>query len=157
MVYRLRKTQFLLLTAGFISSLFFLALVPETICLKVINSRSMFTVFHLAAYFALGALLCLCLRFQKTVASLRMTDFNVVWLSVFVAAIAGGATEWIQIFSLDRVPDWFDFYCDMIGAGIGILGFFVFRKASFQFSAHKAPQKLRQTQVSHGLSQRMAA
>ncbi|MDD5216965.1 MAG: hypothetical protein PHS88_02560, partial [Candidatus Omnitrophica bacterium] len=81
---REQKQKLLALFLGWMVFLLFLALLPNSVCLKISPGKAWFTAAHYVSYFVVAYLLCLYLRFRRTVFSVRMGNWNLVWM-VFAA------------------------------------------------------------------------
>ncbi len=125
---RLKKKRFFLAVWLWAALLIFLALLPEKIALIVLRKPEVFAVAHLLAYFILGFLLCLFLRFQRVFLSVRLRSVTVFSLALLFSMICGTVTEAVQVLTPDRGADWFDLGCDLLGALSGILFFFLFSR-----------------------------
>ena len=107
-----------------IGMLAFLAVQPEAVVELILRKKSLFEPAHVVAYAILSFFLCLYFRS----AFRRFGDLAFVCVLAFlVSALCGGITEWIQIFSLDRIPDWLDFRMDLLGSVSGISLFLIVR------------------------------
>jgi len=131
---RIHKAGLLGGVVGLILLLHALALVPERFCSYFLPTEFFHRAAHLAAFFILAFLFCLWLRFQKRLLGFRMSDKNLVMTVVFFAVVVGALNEGIQIFSIDRNLEWIDFECNLLGAFLGMSGFFLFKK-TIQISA----------------------
>lgn len=124
-----------------------LALVPERFCTYFLPTEFVHRAAHLAAFFILAFLFCLWLRFQRKFLGFRMSDKNLVMTVVIFAVVIGALNEGIQIFSIDRNLEWIDFECNLLGAFLGMSGFFLFKK-TIQICA---PASFRRTTLYEGL------
>ncbi len=85
------------------------------------------TIGHILTYGTLAFILCIYFKFCRTLLNVRLDDKWISALSLILIAIIGGLMEGLQIFSLGRTPQWFDFYCNLIGGTGGITCFFISR------------------------------
>ena len=120
-----QKSLFVLVSIWMFGLCFF-ALQPESIVLFFLRNPAFFSPAHALAYGGLAFLLCLYLRFRREFFSFRMNLPAVLISAMILSAFCGGFTEILQIFSIDRIPDWLDFGFDLIGAVAGCLSFAFF-------------------------------
>ncbi|MCM8775508.1 MAG: VanZ family protein [Candidatus Omnitrophica bacterium] len=126
----IQKRKRLLITASVLWAglLLVLSVQPEAFVMMVLRKPSIFPFAHIAAYGILAFLLCHYFCFKRSLFLCRMRGWKVLFFSFFLAVFCGGIAEAVQVFSPDRIPDWLDFECDMIGASCGIIFYLLYRK-----------------------------
>ena len=137
-----KKKNFAILLVILASLLQIGAIIPEPFCHAIVRSELVYTVAHLACYAVLAFCISLYLRFQRTVLNLKITDVSALAMAFLLTALFGGLTEISQSLSfIDRRANWFDFRCNLIGAGGGAIFFLLFKYTFLRF----APKPLRAT------------
>lgn len=121
-----RKTKLFTLTGLWALLLLVLSLEPKWFVSLVLRGPGLFSAAHAGVFVVLAFLLCLALRFQRSLFAWRMDDRG-VFLTAFTACFFyAGITEAVQVFAPLRTPDWIDFYCDLAGTVLGIALFFIY-------------------------------
>jgi len=105
--------------------LLFWAVQPGWITNKILPKEYLHPFAHVISYAIFAYLMSFYLRFGRRVASYRMTDFKIFALVIAACLMWGGATEWLQHYIPERVPDLLDVLWDSIGATAGSLCFTV--------------------------------
>ncbi len=139
-----RKTKLFTLTGLWALLLLVLSLEPKWFVSLVLRGPGLLSAAHAGVFVVMAFLLCLALRFQRSLFAWRM-DNRGVFIAAFAACLFyGGLTEAAQVFAPSRTPDWMDFYCDAAGAGFGIALFFIYSQKvalarAFSFLLEKIP------------------
>lgn len=114
--------------------LFILALQPKALVFLLLKKAAAFKTAHLAAYAVLAYLACYWIHTLWP--SWKRSTFFSLGVSLFggfaLAFLCGAATEFVQIFSADRIPDIKDLKLDLLGASYG-LGFFFLSRLGHLF------------------------
>ena len=89
----------------------------------------MFPIAHAVCFGVLTSLFCLLTGcFLKN-------RFAIAIIALSLTGLWSGITEGVQIFSEGRIADWHDFYFNMLGAGLVILGFLM-KQQWYAMKAH---------------------
>ena len=123
---RQQKNRLAIAVALWAILLVLLALEPDGAVGLILPSDSLKNLAHTPAYGVLAFLICLFLRFKRSVFTLKMTDRNVAVFSFFLTTGWGAGTELLQKWTFDRMASWGDWGFDALGAGAGIIFFFIF-------------------------------
>lgn len=106
-----------------------LALQPKAVVLFFLRKAARFESAHIGAYMGLAYISAA--YFSSFWPSWKRYRFPSTFLSLLggfsIAAICAGGTELIQQFTFDRIPDFSDFKCDLLGAAYGLGIFFLYR------------------------------
>ena len=132
------KNQILICILLWAALLVVLAMTPKPIIMMIVRKKTLLPYVHMAAYGLLAVICAIFFALQKSFLGIRMSAMNIFLLANAAAAFVGGGTEILQIFSVDRTPDWMDFYCDMAGALTGVLIFLAVTGKIRIFSAGKS-------------------
>jgi len=127
---RSRKRKLAFFCMVMMGLLVLLAVFPNAWFAPFLNTEAFFTAAHLIAYYILAFFLCLALRFQRQLYSIRMTNGKIVWIVLVVTTALGGLTEGMQHFVADRAATWFDFCCNLAGIHAGIFTYLLMKKIS---------------------------
>lgn|GEM_PF-1895180 len=109
--------------------LFFFALQPKALVLFFLKKAAVFKTAHLMAYGLLAYLSCAWCHvlwpYWKRATALSL--FSAIAGGFILTFICAASTEYVQIYSVDRIPDIKDFKIDLIGASYGLSVFFLSR------------------------------
>ncbi len=123
-----RKRNLLILCMLWVILLGVLAVEPIRVVKIFFPTEDSRSFAHVLFYGFFGFFLCLFLRFKRTLGKLQLRNRYIIGLSFIVTGLLGGITELMQIFTVDRMADWGDLGFDVLGAGIGIVCFYLFRR-----------------------------
>jgi len=132
-----QKQKFLTLFLGWMLLLLFLALLPNSVCRRMVPCEACFTAAHYVSYFVVAYLLCLYLRFRRTMFSIRMCNLSLVWMVFVLMFACSAATEGIQVFADGRTVCWSDFFCNLEGGALGIVFSLAAKKLKERFVLKK--------------------
>lgn len=118
--------SFLWAAAGWGIMLSILAVQPEALLLTFLEVKY-FAAAHMAAYAVLALFLMFSFSLRCSLGPLRLRPVRRCLLTLMLCASTGALTEALQIGSADRIADWNDLYCDLVGAGTGIALFLLCR------------------------------
>ena len=122
------RRKYFILSSMWALLLVVMAVQPEKMVKRVLPTSWERFMAHSVAYGIFAFLLCLYFRFRKSLFRYRMKE-GFVFLFSFVLVFAwGGLTEYIQLYSRDRIADWLDVFYDVLGAAWGIFLFFLYKR-----------------------------
>ena len=124
---KIEKSLFVTVS-GWAVFLFVLAVVPRGIVTNCLPKDNYASLAHVAAYVVLGFLVYFNFFIRKSNKSLRIHEWAMMTYTVGIAAACGIFTEGLQFLTLDRTPDWADFWADMLGTFMAIGLFMVISK-----------------------------
>lgn len=129
-----RSHKFILLILFSAAFLEAASLIPDYICRAITRHEAFYIVAHIGSYGTLAFILAIWLRSQRSLFRIRINDFSVVLIAFIITAAFGAITELSQLISFfQRRPCWFDYECNLTGAGGGIILFLVCKYAFEKF------------------------
>lgn len=120
LLFRHTQKLLLLFVLGLGLALMVTAAFPSKWVLFFLRSKENMSAAHFIAYLTLGFTSTLLLKFQQSFFSWRIQNIHAV-LIIFVCCLSLGlATEGIQFFTPDRIPDSQDLLLDLYGTLLGL-------------------------------------